>query len=129
MVYCTDLEKDEKAVQDHLKDLTKEELKSLFRTLGLSPTRVENRYDSSLNVCRDDLVRSWILEDDRVKEKGGATWENLQSALRSIGKTGIADKIPQELPHSPPPASTTNVLPRDQSYTSSPLLSRRSTGM
>ena len=80
-------------VQDHLKDLTKEELKSLFRKLGLSPTRVENRYDSSLNVYRSYLVKSWILEGDRVQEKGGATWESLRSALKSIGKTGIADKI------------------------------------
>lgn len=124
MVYCTDLEKDEMTVQDHLKDLTKEELKSLFRKLGLSSARVENSYDSSLTVYRDDLVRSWILEDDRVQEKGGATWESLRGALRSIGKTGIADSIPQKPPHTPP---TTNVLTTEQRCSS--RLYRRSAGM
>lgn len=123
MVYCTDLEKDEMTVQDHLKDLTKEELKYLFRKLGLSSARVENSYDSSLTVYRYHLVRSWILEDDRVQEKRGATWESLQGALRSIGKTGIADSI-QKPPHTPP---MTNVLTTEQRCSS--RLYRRSAGM
>lgn len=78
-----------------MKDLTeKEELKSLFRELGLSHHRVTNSYDgSTLTAYRDTLIKSWILQDDYVKEKGGATWESLRDALRSIGKTGIADKI------------------------------------
>ena len=85
---------DDITVQDHLKSLLKEELKELFRRLGLSPTRVELKYDSALNVYRNDLVRSWILEDDKVIEKGGATWENLRDVLRSMDKIGIADSIP-----------------------------------
>lgn len=72
----------------------KEELRRLFRKLGLSPTKVDDKYDSALNVYRSDLVRSWILEDDKVKEKGGATLESLRDALRSMDKIGIADNIP-----------------------------------
>ena len=93
MYFNTGLD-DDIAVQDLLKDLMKEELKELFRKLGLSPRRVELQYDSALNVYRNALVRSWILEDDKVKEKGGATWETLRDVLRSMDKRGIADNIP-----------------------------------
>lgn len=85
---------DDITVQDHLKSLLREELKELFRRLGLSPTRVETKYDRDLNVYRNDLIRSWILEDDKVIEKGGATWENLREVLRDMEKIGIADNIP-----------------------------------
>lgn len=85
---------DDITVQDLLKSLLKDELEELFRRLGLSPTRVKIRYDSALNVYRNDLVRSWLLEDDKVKEKGGATWENLRDVLRDMDKIGIADNIP-----------------------------------
>lgn len=89
----SDLE-DDIAVQDHLKDLTKEELKHLFRILGLSTATVENRYDiSSVMAYRDYLVKRWILQDDKVEGKGGATWKNLQAALKDIGKTGIANSM------------------------------------
>ena len=85
---------DDIEVQNSLKDLTKEELKCLFRELGLSDEKVRNSYeDTTLSEYRDELIRCWILEDDKVQERGGATWESLQKALRSIGKTGIANRI------------------------------------
>ena len=85
--------KDDIAVQDHLKDLTKEELKPLFRILGLSTATVENRYEgTSVMAYRDYLVKRWILQDDEVQGKG-ATWKNLQAALKDIGKVGIANAI------------------------------------
>lgn len=91
--FYTDLENDETAVQTHLKNLTNEELKRLFRKLGLSHDRVNNNCNGSTTAYRDYLIKSWILQDDFVKGKGGATWESLESALRSEGKTGIADEI------------------------------------
>lgn len=91
--FFTGLE-DDITVQEYLKDLIKEELRTLFRKLGLSPTRVENKYDKDLNEYRSDLVRSWIREDDKVREKGGATLENLRDALRSMDNIGIAENIP-----------------------------------
>ena len=86
--------KDDIAVQDHLKNLTKEELKHLFRILGLSTATVENRYEGTgVMAYRDYLVKKWILQDDEVQGKGGATWKSLQAALKDIGKTGIANAI------------------------------------
>lgn len=71
-----------------------EELKLLFRKLGLSSDKVNNRAENAaLDTYRNDLIGLWILEDDKVPEKGGATWENLRKALTSMGKTGIAMKI------------------------------------
>lgn len=96
--FYTDLENDETAVQNYLKDIMeKEELKSLFRRLGLSHHRVTNNYDGSAHAYRSTLIKSWILQDDYVKEKGGATWESLRDALKYIGKTGIADAINMDL--------------------------------
>lgn len=84
---------DDIKVQELLLPLTKEEIRQLFRILGLSSTRVENKYDDTLTAYRNDLIRSWIQEDDKVMDKGGATWKNLQDSLRSMGKTGIANNI------------------------------------
>ena len=88
-----ELDDDDIEVDRLLQPLQKDELKQLFRKLGLSPTTVDNKYHDTLTAYRTDLIRSWIQEDDKVMEKGGATWKNLQDALRSIGKTGIASKI------------------------------------
>ena len=54
---------------------------------------MDNKYNDTLTAYSKDLIRSWIQEDDKVMEKGGATWKNLQDALISMGKTGIASKI------------------------------------
>ena len=75
-----------------LKSLTKEELQMLFRELSLSSTTVENNYDgSNVYAYKNDLIRKWIHGDDEVKKKGGATWENLNTALKGCG-IGISSK-------------------------------------
>ena len=53
---------------------------------------MDNKYNDTLTAYRNDLIRSWLQEDDKVMEKG-ATWKNLKDALISMGKTGIASKI------------------------------------
>ena len=94
ILYTESDSNDDIEVRNTLKDLTKEELKHLFRELGLSDEKVRNNYeDTTLSQYRDELIRCWILEDDEVEDKGGATWESLRNALRSIGKRGIARKI------------------------------------
>ena len=84
---------DDIEVERLLQPLQKDELKQLFRILGLSPTTVDNKYHDSVAAYRSDLIRSWLQEDDKVMEKGGATWKNLHDTLISIGKTGIASNI------------------------------------
>jgi hypothetical protein len=85
----------------HLKDLQKDELKHLFRELGLYSSTVENTYaGSSRDAYADDLIRAWILGKDGVllppKSRvyaGGATRRNLKKALTEMKYHGVAARI------------------------------------
>ena len=89
----TDINKDGRKVKKLLKPLNKDELKALFEELGLYDTTLRNKYSDSAVVYLDDLVRSWIQARDDVLDRGGATWENLKSALQELGHKGIANEI------------------------------------
>ena len=89
----TDINKDGRKVKKLLKPLNKDEFKELFEELGLYETTLGNKYSDNAVVYFDDLVRSWIQARDDVLDRGGATWENLKSALQELGHNGIADKI------------------------------------
>jgi hypothetical protein len=92
-----DIDRDVLKAKRLLKSLDKDELKDLFRELGLSDTTVRDKYSEGVSVYADDLVRSWILERDAVLESevylGGATWENLKKGLTVLNHHGIAEKI------------------------------------
>ena len=89
----TDINKDGRKVKKLLKPLDKDELKELFEELGLSDATLRNKYSYSAVVYLDDLVRLWIQARDDVLDRGGATWENLKSALQELGHKGIANEI------------------------------------
>ena len=89
----TDINKDGRKVKKLLKPLNKDEFKELFEELGLYETTLRNKYSDNAVAYLDDLVRSWIQARDDVLDRGGATWENLKSALQELGHNGIADKI------------------------------------
>ena len=89
----TDINKDGRKVKKLLKPLNKDEHKGLFEELGLYETTLGNKYSDSAVAYLDDLVRSWIHERDDVLDRGGATWENLKSALQELGHNGIANEI------------------------------------
>ena len=80
-----------------LQYLTKDELMDVFRELGLYDHAVRNEYSASLSVYISDLLRAWILGKDGVLQseiyQGGATWENLRSALISLNHRGTAEKV------------------------------------
>ena len=88
-----DINKDGCQVKELLKPLNKDELKALFEKLGLYDTTLRNKYSDNAVAYLDDLVRSWILGKDDVLDRGGATWENLKSALKKLGHNGIANKV------------------------------------
>ena len=94
----TDINKDIPITKRCLQHLKKEELKQLFQELGLyHATVMDNFSDSSQGGYAEDLIRSWIVGRDGVLMsevyRGGATWENLTKALRTINHHGIADSI------------------------------------
>jgi hypothetical protein len=96
-----DVDTDVHDIGKHLKDLQKDELKHLFRELGLYSSTVENTYaGSSRDAYADDLIRAWILGKDGVllppKSRvyaGGATRRNLKKALTEMKYHGVAARI------------------------------------
>ena len=88
-----DINKDVCQVKRLLNSLDRDNLKALFEELGLSETTLGNKYSDNAVAYLDDLVRSWILGKDDVLDRGGATWENLKSALKKLGHNGIANKV------------------------------------
>ena len=88
-----DINKDGCQVQRLLNSLDRDNLKALFKELGLYETTLGNKYSDSAVAYLDDLVSSWIQARDDVLERGGATWENLKSALKKLGHNGIAIEV------------------------------------
>ena len=82
------------AIEILVKYLNKFELRDLFCELGLAHSTVQNHFGtSSTNEYADSLLHAWINRRDNVLTKGGATWENLKTALQSIGCGGAANQI------------------------------------
>ena len=74
----------------------KEQIRDLFRELGLANATLEEHYqDYGLNEYADDLLKAWINKRDGVLEKGGPTWENLKAALTEKGHKGAVEEINQ----------------------------------
>ena len=81
-------------VRKLLSNLNKNDLRDIGRRLGLSNDTVNNTYDNASNSAYcDDILSDWMIERDNVRNKGGATWENLKRALEAQGLTGHAAKI------------------------------------
>ena len=73
--------------------LNKEKLRDLFRELGLADRTLQDNFATpGVDQYADSLLRAWINERDNVPT-GGATWENLKTALQSIGCGGAANQI------------------------------------
>ena len=73
--------------------LNKEQLRDLFRKLGLANRTVQDHYATpGVGQYADFLLCAWINEEANVPT-GGATWENLKTALQSIGCDGAANQI------------------------------------
>ena len=73
--------------------LSKKKLRDLFRELGLADRTLQDHF-GTVGVVQyaDSLLRAWINEEDYVPI-GRATWENLKTALQSIGCGGAANQI------------------------------------
>ena len=78
--------------------LNKEQLKDLFRELGLADVTLQNHFkDCSLMAYAEDLLHAWISGRDNVLNHpnypDGATWVNLKKALTLLGHKGTAGRI------------------------------------
>ena len=76
----------------------KNELRDIFRELGLADATLQNKFEcSGLKQYADDLLHAWINERDKVLNNpdypGGATWENLKKALSKEQHHGAVEAI------------------------------------
>ena len=81
-----------------VRHLDKEQLRDLFRELGLANKTLQDTLDHhGLSQYAEDLVYAWINGRDDVLKKpeypGGATWDNLRKALTKEGHGGAALQI------------------------------------
>ena len=97
-----DINQDMHTAKRHLQHLTKQELKDLFKELGLYQQTIQSTSDSCKEAYAEDLIQAWILGKDGVlkseKYERGATWENLYKALNNIRHHGIAGAMRSTFP-------------------------------
>ena len=67
--------------------------------LGLSKTTLDTiraNHPQDTHQCLIECLSKWLQKADGVDSKGGATWDSLSDALRSINENAVADKLDQE---------------------------------
>ena len=67
--------------------------------LGLSSNTldiIERDHTSDIRRCLTECLSLWLRRIDSVDERGGATWDSLSTALRSMKEIAVADKLDKE---------------------------------
>lgn len=86
-------------VAGYLQGLNKGHLRTLGLILGLTANTVDETYDGSgVGGYRHSILEAWLMQQDRVGEKGAPTWRVLAGALENqqLRQSGIATKIRKE---------------------------------
>ena len=64
---------------------------------GLSKTTaldtIEKNHPQDAYRCLMECLSKWLGRADAVDSKGGATWDSLSDALRSMDENAVADKL------------------------------------
>ena len=67
--------------------------------LGLKKTildTIKADHPQDTHQCLIECLSKWLERADAVDSKGGATWDSLSDALRSMDEIAVADKLDQE---------------------------------
>ena len=67
--------------------------------LGLSGNTldiIERNHPFDIERCLDECLSLWLRRVDNVDNRGGATWDSLSTALRSMKEIAVADKLDKE---------------------------------
>ena len=57
---------------------------------------IERNHPGDVSRCLTECLSQWLRRTDNVDSKGGATWDSLSDALRSMKEITVADKLDQE---------------------------------
>ena len=71
----------------------------LGQKLGLLQTTldaIEKNYSGDSVCCLTKCLSQWLSRVDNVDSKGGATYESLSDALRSINEIAVANMLDKE---------------------------------
>ena len=52
--------------------------------------------NNTTSSCYTECLSQWLRRADNVDSRGGATWDSLSTALRSMNEIAVADKLDQE---------------------------------
>ena len=64
--------------------------------LGLLQTTleaIERNNHGDVSRCLTKCLSQWLRRADNVDSKGGATWDSLSTALRSMNEVAVADEL------------------------------------
>ena len=57
---------------------------------------IERNHSGDVSRCLTECLSQWLRGADNVNSRGGATWDSLSTALRSMNEIAVADKLDQE---------------------------------
>uniref|UniRef100_A0A1X7UDL4 Uncharacterized protein n=1 Tax=Amphimedon queenslandica TaxID=400682 RepID=A0A1X7UDL4_AMPQE len=57
---------------------------------------IERNHPGDVTRCLTECLSKWLRKADNVNSKGGATFDSLSNALRSMDETAVADKLDEE---------------------------------
>ena len=57
---------------------------------------IKANHPGDVSHCLTECLSKWLRRANNVDSKGGATWDSLSVALRSMNEVAVADKLDQE---------------------------------
>ena len=54
---------------------------------------IEANHPGDVSRCLTECISKWLRRADNVDRRGGATWDSLSYALKSINEIAVADKL------------------------------------
>ena len=67
--------------------------------LGLLKTTldtIERNHPGDVSRCLNECLTRWLRRADNVDSRGGATYDSLSDAIRSMNENAVADKLDKE---------------------------------
>ena len=80
-------------------DFPKKKWYELGLKLGLLKSTlddIEANHPNDVSRCLTECLDKWLRRADNVDSRGGATWNSLSDALKSINEVAVANKLNQE---------------------------------
>ena len=77
-------------------DFSKKKWHELGLRLGLlkgTLDEIEANHPKDASRCLTECLDKWLRRADNVNSRGGATWDSLSDALKSINEVAVANKL------------------------------------